>query len=137
MILSFWFLESCRPIIVMIAHQTSIWSLSFFSKFQPFVAFFQNFVFFQVKMSSDNSLETFRRIFNIFQHCKFDITISNNIRVRLILFLSFNCTLLMFKPRLIEIYLFSHDDRLYRNQNLQKSWNFRIPILHSWASPSS
>jgi hypothetical protein len=74
------------------------------------LAFLQNFTFFEVEMASDDSLEAFWRILDVLGHGEFDIAISNYISIGLVLLFSFHCALLMLKPWLIEVDVFTHDD---------------------------
>lgn len=65
-------------------------------------------------MSSDNSLEPFWWIFNILEHSKLNISISNDVRISFIFLLSLDCSLLVLKSRLVEVYFLCHDNTLYR-----------------------
>jgi hypothetical protein len=82
--------------------------------FKPFFALLKDFILFKIEMTADNSFKAFGRILNVFKHSKFDVTVSNNIGISLIFFLSFFSSLLIFEARLIEINLFTHNDGLNR-----------------------
>lgn len=88
-------------------------------------------------MSSDNSLESFGWIPHVIDHSKFNITVSDNVRVCFIFLLSFGCALFTFKARLIKVDLFTHDNGLDGEENLQESRNFGVPIFRGTSSPSS
>lgn len=65
-------------------------------------------------MSSDNRFKSFGWIFDIFQHGILDVSVTNNIGIGLIFFLSLDAALFMLKSRLIEVDILAHDDRLDR-----------------------
>lgn len=136
-VLSFWFFKGITPVIIVVADESVVWSLSFFSIFEPFLSFFKNFIFFKVEMSLNNMFESFWWIFNVLNHCKFNVTISDDVSISLILLFSFNSSLFMFESGLIEVNLFRHDNGLNWDKNLQKSGNFWIPIFHCASSPST
>lgn len=81
--------------------------------------------------------KSFWWIFNILNHCEFDVTISNNVCISLIFLFTFNGSLFVFESRFIKVNLFRHNDGLNRDKNLQKSRNFWIPIFHGTSSPCS
>jgi len=53
-----------------------------------------------------------RRALNLFDHGYFDVAISDDIRICLVFLLSFFSSTLSFESRLVEVHIFSHDDRL-------------------------
>lgn len=63
-------------------------------------------------MTTDYIFETFWWVPHILNHSKFDITVPNDIRVRLVLLLTFRGSLLTLKTWLIEVHLLTHDDCL-------------------------
>lgn len=96
----------------MVIDQTNVIGLSLLSVFLPLTALLHDFVLFQIKVPSYHRFKAFRRSLNVLQHSELDIPVSHNVRVGLVLFLSFHCTLLVLEPRLIEIYLLAHNDGL-------------------------
>lgn len=136
-ILSFRFFEGITPVIIVVADKSIIWSFSFFSIFEPLFSFLENLIFFKVEMSLDNMFKSFRRIFDVLNHSKFNVTVSDDVGISLVFLFSFNGSLFMLKSRLIKVNLFRHNNGLNWDKNLQKSGNFRIPIFHGTSSPSS
>lgn len=114
----------------MITNQTIIRCFSFFSQFQPSLALLQNLFSFEVKMTANDCLKAFWRVADIFQHGKFDISITDYIGICFIFFLALKSALFLLKARLIEVDVFAHDDGLDADQYLQESGNFRVPVFH-------
>ena len=75
----------------------------------------------QVEVTTDDSFESFGRISEVLDHREFNVTVSHDIRVSFVLFLTFGCALLVFETWLIEIYFFTHDDCLDGKEDLKKS----------------
>lgn len=121
----------------MIEDQPSVARLSLLCVFNPFSAFLQNLILLQVEVPPDDSLKSLGRVLDIINHGELDIAVSDDIGVGLILLLTLLSSLFVFKARLIEVYLFSHNNRLNRNQHLQQGRYFWIPVLCGVTSPSS
>ena len=119
----------------MITDQPSIRCFPFLSKFLPFFTFLHYFIFLQVKVTTDNWLKSFGRVLYVFKHCIFDVTISHDVCVSFVLLLSLNCSLLVFESWFVEVNILTHDNWLDRHQNLKKSWDLCVPVLHSLTSP--
>jgi hypothetical protein len=120
-----------------IEDQPSVARLSLLCVFNPFSAFLQNLILLQVEVPPDDSLKSLGRVLDIINHGELDIAVSDDIGVGLILLLTLLSSLFVFKARLIEVYLFSHNNRLNRNQHLQQGRYFWIPVLCGVTSPSS
>lgn len=96
----------------MIIDQADIVCWSFLCVFQPFPAFFHNLVLFEVEVSSDDGLKSLWRVFDVLQHGEFDVSVSDDVGVSLILLFSFLGSLLVLKARLIEVNFLTHNDGL-------------------------
>jgi len=63
-------------------------------------------------MSLDNMFKSFRRIFDVLNHSKFNVTVSDDVGISLVFLFSFNGSLFMLKSRLIKVNLFRHNNGL-------------------------
>jgi hypothetical protein len=88
-------------------------------------------------MTPDDVLESFGRIFDVFNHGKLNISISDNVCIGLIFLFTFRRALLMFEARFVKVDFFRHDDGLNGDKNLEESGDFSIPVFHGTASPST
>jgi hypothetical protein len=130
-------LELVTPVVIVIEDQPSVARLSLLCVFNPFSAFLQNLILLQVEVPPDDSLKSLGRVLDIINHGELDIAVSDDIGVGLILLLTLLSSLFVFKARLIEVYLFSHNNRLNRNQHLQQGRHLWIPVLCGVTSPRS
>ncbi len=121
----------------MVINKSIVGSFSFLCPLNPFLALFYNLFLFDVKVSPNNLFKTFRWIFYLPIHCITNVTKTYYIRISFILSFSFFCALFALEARLIEIHIVTHSNTLSRDKQLKQSWDFRIPILWSWSSPSS
>ena len=121
----------------MIVDKSVIGSFSFLCPLNPFFALFDDLFLFYVKVSSNNLFETFGWMLYLSIHRITNVTKTYYIWISFIFSLSFLCSLFALEARLIEINIITHSNTLSRNEQLKQSWDFRIPILWSWSSPSS
>lgn len=96
----------------MIVDQSIVRGLSFVSVLNPFLAFLENFFFFDIKVPFDYLFETFGRIFYLTDHGVANITKSNNIGICLVFTISLFGSLLAFEAGLVEIYILAHGNTL-------------------------
>lgn len=111
-VLCFGLFELTWPWMIVVIYQSNIVSWSFLCILLPFSTFLHDLIFFEIEMSSNNSLKSFWWVSNIFNHSELDIGISDNVWIGFIFLLTFLCSLLIFKTRFIEINLFAHNDSL-------------------------
>ena len=114
----------------MVTDQTVIRCLSLLRQFQPSLTLLQNLLTFKIEVPPYDCLETFGRSTDVIDHCKFDVTVSDDIGICLVLLLPLESPLLMLKTRLVEVYVLAHDDGLDTDKHLQESGNFGVPIFH-------
>lgn len=137
LVLALALLEGITPVVVMITHQTVIRSLSLLCQFQPSLAFLQDLLSLEIEMTTNDGLKALRRIADILQHSKFDISITDDIRIGLILLLALKGPLFWLEARLIEVNVLTHNDRLDADQYLEESGHLGVPVLHGRATPSA
>lgn len=99
----------------MIAYKSSVCGLSLFGKLEPFFALLKNLSLLKIEVSSNNSLKSLGRVFQVFNHCELDVTISHNIRVCLVFLFALDCALFVLEAWLVEVDFLRHDDTLNRN----------------------
>jgi hypothetical protein len=96
----------------MVIDQPNIIGLSLLCVFLPFSALFHNLIFFQVEMPTHHSLKPLRWVADVVGHGVLYVTVSDDVRISLVLLFAFLCALLVLKPGLVEVDLLAHDDSL-------------------------
>lgn len=57
-------------------------------------------------MSLNDMFEPFWRVFDVFDHGEFDVSIPDDVRIGFVFLLTFDSSLFMLKSRFVEIHLF-------------------------------